>query len=89
MDINIQPVTRNHVQEELISSEHRFKRSTLETCFGPHIHRVTVRDVLLTVLENTDEQGLVGLAVPPVDRDLGMERLRDPDVQLTVEDRSQ
>lgn len=48
-----------------------------------------MRDVLLTVLENTDEQGLVGLAVPPVDRDLGVERLRDPDVQLTVEDRSQ
>lgn len=46
-------------------------------------------EVLLTMLENTDEQGLVSLAVPPVDWDLGVERLRDPDVQLTGKDMSQ
>lgn len=41
------------------------------------------------MLENTDEQGLVGLAVPPVDRDLRVEGLGDPDVQLAVKDVSQ
>lgn len=40
--------------------------------------------MLLTVFEDSDEQGFVGLAVPPVGRDLGMERLGDPDIQLTV-----
>lgn len=38
---------------------------------------------LLTMFKDTDEQGLVGLAVPPVHWDLGVEGLRDPDVQLT------
>lgn len=38
----------------------------------------------LTVFEDADEQGFVGLAVPPVDRDLGMERLGNPDIQLAV-----
>lgn len=42
----------------------------------------SVMDVL-TMFEDTDEQGLVGLAVPPIHGDLCVEGLRDPDVQLT------
>lgn len=38
----------------------------------------------LTVFEDADEQGFVGLAVPPVGWNLGMERLGNPDIQLTV-----
>lgn len=40
----------------------------------------------VTVFEDTEEQGLVGLAVPPVSWDLGVERLGNPDIQLTVAD---
>lgn len=43
-----------------------------------------VQGVFLTVFEDTDEQGFVGLAVPPVDWDLGVEWLGNPDIQLTV-----
>lgn len=43
----------------------------------------------LTMLENTNEQGLVSLTVPPVNWDLGMEWLRNPDIQLTVKDTNQ
>lgn len=39
----------------------------------------------LTVFEDADEQRLVGVAVPPVGRHLGVERLRDPNVQLAAE----
>lgn len=39
--------------------------------------------MFLTVFEDTNEQGFVSLAVPPVSWDLGMERLGDPDIQLT------
>lgn len=53
------------------------------------MHLRESEDELLTVLENTDEQGLVGLAVPPVDWHLCVEGLGDPDVQLAVEDMSQ
>lgn len=45
------------------------------------------QEALLTVLEDTNEQGLVRLAVPPVNWDLGVEGLRNPDVQLAVKDR--
>jgi len=50
-------------------------------CVCIHIRRACGA---LTVLEDADEQRLVPLALPPVGRDLGVERLRDPDVQLTV-----
>lgn len=39
--------------------------------------------VFLTVFEDTNEQGFVSLTVPPVSWDLSMERLGDPDIQLT------
>lgn len=39
------------------------------------------------MLENTNEQGLVSLTVPPVNWDLSMEGLRNPDIQLTVKDK--
>lgn len=42
--------------------------------------------VRVTVFEDADEQGLVSLAVPPVSRDFGMKRLRNPDVQHTVKE---
>lgn len=45
--------------------------------------------MFLTMLENTNEQGLVSLTVPPVNWDLSMEGLRNPDIQLTVKDTSQ
>ena len=38
----------------------------------------------LTVFEDTEEEGFVGLTVPPVGWDLSMERLGDPDIKLTV-----
>lgn len=50
------------------------------------VHLCEYEAVLLTMLENTDEQRLVGLAVPPVDRDLRVEGLGDPDIQLAVND---
>lgn len=46
-------------------------------------------DMFLTMLENTNEQGLVSLTVPPVNWDLSMEGLRNPDIQLAVKDTSQ
>lgn len=45
--------------------------------------------MFLTMLENTNEQRLVGLTVPPVNWDLSMEWLRNPDIQLTVKDKNQ
>lgn len=39
----------------------------------------------ITVFKDADEQGLVSFAVPPVCWDLGVERLRNPDVQHAVE----
>lgn len=42
-----------------------------------------------TVFEDAQQQGLVGLAVPPVGRDLGVEGLGDPDVQLAAAGRDQ
>lgn len=59
-------------------------------CFGCHVGRygsiqgVCVDAAVLTVFEDTDEQGFVGVTVPPVSWDLGMERLGNPDIQLTV-----
>lgn len=41
------------------------------------------------MLENTNEQRLVGLTVPPVNRDLSMEWLGNPDIQLAVKDMNQ
>ena len=39
--------------------------------------------MFVTVFEDTDEQGFICVAVPPVSWDLGMEWLGDPDIQLT------
>lgn len=38
----------------------------------------------LTVFEDANEQGFVGFAVPPVGRDLRVERLGNPDIQLAA-----
>lgn len=40
--------------------------------------------VFVTVFEDTDEQGFICVAVPPVSWDLGMKWLGDPDIQLTL-----
>lgn len=36
------------------------------------------------MLEDSDEEGLVSLQVPPISRDFSVERLWDPDVQLAA-----
>lgn len=40
--------------------------------------------MFVTVFEDTDEQGFICVAVPPVSWDLGMKWLGDPDIQLTL-----
>lgn len=55
--------------------------------FFMYVYRVCVTMlvcVFLTVFEDTNEQGFVGLTVPPVSWDLSVERLWYPDIQLTV-----